>query len=259
MKKILMVFLSVLMLTFTFGFTGSAQPAQAAVVLKVATDANYPPFDFYQGQLKIHTGFDIELIQAMAPLMGYDKVEFVNVAFDSILKGLNENQYDLAVAGITITEERKKIVDFSDPYIDAGLRICIPVNAQGGEGMTYMRGKTVAAEAGSHVIDVAKAAGAAEVIEVRDVEDAIKMAAHGMVDCAVADGPVLAFFMNNGYGDMVKFAGEKDVESYEMGIAVAKGDIVLLTKVNDALHQLRRSGKFKQIAASYFGTEEHKH
>lgn len=260
MKKIVTLVMGLMLLVFAAGLGSTAQHAEAAgKVLKVGTDANFPPFDFYHGRLEVHTGFDIELMDAMAPYMGYDKVEYINIPFENILDGLNAGLYDAAIAGITVTSERQAKVDFSEGYIDSGLRVVINSNAVGQEGADILKGRRVAGEAGSYGLEVAEKVGASQILPYRDLEDAIKMVANGMADCVVADGPVLAFFMANGYGDKVKFAGEHELEESVMGIAVKKGNSELLAKINSALHEVRRSGKYKEIAVSYFGSTPHTH
>ena len=89
MKKFFMLMFCVVMAFALAGCGGSneknASQAPECKVLKVATDANFPPFEFYQEQSKVHTGFDIALAKAVAKQMGYEKVEFVNVDFKNIL------------------------------------------------------------------------------------------------------------------------------------------------------------------------------
>ncbi|MCD7975393.1 MAG: transporter substrate-binding domain-containing protein [Phascolarctobacterium sp.] len=107
------------------GSSVSGNTVNAGKVLKVGTDANFPPYEYYQAQSKTHTGFDIDLITAFAQHMGYDKVEFVNVEFSKIFEELNAKQYDLAIAGITVNSERAAKVAFTDTYIKDGFKIIV--------------------------------------------------------------------------------------------------------------------------------------
>lgn len=101
MKKIFMLMFCVVMAFALAGCGGSDEKnvaqTSSSKVLKVATDANFPPFEYYQEQSKVHTGFDIALVKAVAKQMGYEKVEFVNVDFKNILTGLQDKKYDMAV------------------------------------------------------------------------------------------------------------------------------------------------------------------
>lgn len=256
MKKLLMLVMCVIMAIAMAGCGGSATKEKAPEkVLKVATDANFPPFEYYVKDAHTHTGFDIELMKAVAKQMGYDKVEFKNIHFNDILKALNEKQVDAAIAAISITEERKKLVDFSDSYLETGLRIVVNIKSEGGEGIGVIKGKKVAVEEGSIGVAAAKKYGAADVITAASTEEAIKMVAHEIADCAIANETVESFFITNGYGDEVKFAG-KQLTIDHLGIAVVKGNKELLDKMNAALSEVERSGVYKKIYTSYFGKPE---
>ena len=253
MKKLLLLVICVLIAVVMAGCGGAKKEEPAGEkVLRVATDANFPPFEYYLKDSKVHTGFDIELMKAVARGMGYDKVEFINVEFKNILPGLARKKYDAAIAGITVTRDRQRIADFSDSYMESGLRVVIPVKAEAAEGAGIMKGKKVAAEAGSYGVEAARRVNAAEVVEVENTEAAIKMVAAGIADCAIADSAPAAFFLANGYGDEVKFAGE-ELAVDNLAVAFAKGNRELLDKFNASLHEVRRSGIYKKIYASYFG------
>ncbi len=256
MKKIFMLMFCVVMALALAGCGGSKEKevAPAGKVLKVATDANFPPFEFYQEQSKVHTGFDIALTKAVAKQMGYEKVEFVNVHFKDILTGLQDKQYDMAVAALSITPERARQVDFSEAYAEDGYKVIVNKNAQLGDDFAALAGKTVAAEEGSYAEELLKAqANGAKVIPVHDTEAGIKLVADGKADALVASKIVAGFFITHNYGDKVKFAGETVLYGDKYGMAVARGNQELQKKVNKALKEIKRSGEYKNIYSSYFG------
>lgn len=256
MKKILMLMFCVVMALALAGCGGSKEKeaAPAGKVLKVATDANFPPFEFYQEQSKVHTGFDIALTKAVAKQMGYEKVEFVNVHFKDILTGLQDKKYDMAVAALSITPERERLVDFSEAYAEDGYKVIVNKNAQLGDDFAALAGKTVAAEEGSYAEKLVKAqANGAKVIPVYDTEAGIKLVADGKADALVASKIVAGFFITHNYGDKVKFAGETVLHGDKYGMAVARGNEELQKKVNEALKEIKRSGEYKNIYSSYFG------
>ena len=256
MKKILMLMFCVVMALALAGCGGSKEKeaAPAGKVLKVATDANFPPFEFYQEQSKVHTGFDIALTKAVAKQMGYEKVEFVNVHFKDILTGLQDKQYDMAVAALSITPERTRLVDFSEAYAEDGYKVIVNKNAQLGDDFAALAGKTVAAEEGSYAEELVKAqANGVKVIPVHDTEAGIKLVADGKADALVASKIVASFFITHNYGDKVKFAGETVLHGDKYGMAVAHGNQELQKKVNEALKEIKRSGEYKNIYSSYFG------
>lgn len=256
MKKILMLMFCVVMALALAGCGGSKEKeaAPAGKVLKVATDANFPPFEFYQEQSKVHTGFDIALTKAVAKQMGYEKVEFVNVHFKDILTGLQDKKYDMAVAALSITPERERLVDFSEAYAEDGYKVIVNKNAQLGDDFAALAGKTVAVEEGSYAEKLVKAqANGAKVIPVYDTEAGIKLVADGKADALVASKIVAGFFITHNYGDKVKFAGETVLHGDKYGMAVARGNEELQKKVNEALKEIKRSGEYKNIYSSYFG------
>ena len=256
MKKILMLMFCVVMALALAGCGGSKEKeaAPAGKVLKVATDANFPPFEFYQEQSKVHTGFDIALTKAVAKQMGYEKVEFVNVHFKDILTGLQDKKYDMAVAALSITPERERLVDFSEAYAEDGYKVIVNKNSQLGDDFAALAGKTVAAEEGSYAEKLVKEqANGAKVIPVYDTEAGIKLVADGKADALVASKIVAGFFITHNYGDKVKFAGETVLHGDKYGMAVARGNQELQKKVNEALKEIKRSGEYKNIYSSYFG------
>lgn len=256
MKKILMLMFCVVMALALAGCGGSKEKeaAPAGKVLKVATDANFPPFEFYQEQSKVHTGFDIALTKAVAKQMGYEKVEFVNVHFKDILTGLQDKQYDMAVAALSITPERERLVDLSEAYAEDGYKVIVNKNARLGDDFAALAGKTVAVEEGSYAEKLVKAqANGAKVIPVYDTEAGIKLVADGKADALVASKIVASFFITHNYGDKVKFAGETVLHGDKYGMAVARGNQELQKKVNEALKEIKRSGEYKNIYSSYFG------
>ena len=256
MKKILMLMFCVVMALALAGCGGSKEKeaAPAGKVLKVATDANFPPFEFYQEQSKVHTGFDIALTKAVAKQMGYEKVEFVNVHFKDILTGLQDKKYDMAVAALSITPERERLVDFSEAYAEDGYKVIVNKNARLGDDFAALAGKTVAVEEGSYAEKLVKAqANGAKVIPVYDTEAGIKLVADGKADALVASKIVGSFFITHNYGDKVKFAGETVLHADKYGMAVARGNEELQKKVNEALKEIKRSGEYKNIYSSYFG------
>lgn len=257
MKKVLMLMFCVIMALAMAGCGGGEKKAEtsaAGKVLKVATDANFPPFEYYQEKSNAHTGFDIDLMNAVAKQMGYEKVEFVNVDFKDIFDGLNEKKYDAAIAGITITPERERIAEFSEPYVEDGYKIVVGKKAAPGDDFASLEGKTVAAEEGSYALDMLKSnTKTAKIVPVHDTEAGIKLVADGKADALIASKIAASFFIANNYGDKVRFAGDKVLYADKIGIAVARGNSELEKKMNDALKEVKRSGEYKKIYSSYFG------
>lgn len=257
MKKLLVLMFCVCMALAALGCGGGAKSADNAAggkVLKVATDANFPPFEFYQEQSKVHTGFEVDLMNAVAKQMGYDKVEFVNVEFKNILTGLNDKKYEVAIAGMSITPEREQIAEFSEAYAEDGYKVIVSKNSKLGDDFASLSGKVVAAEEGSYGLDMLKKqAKDATIVPVHDTEAGIKLVADGKADALVASKMAASFFITHNYGERVKFAGEKVLYADKIGMAVARGNNDLEKKINEALKEVKRNGEYNKIYSTYFG------
>lgn len=243
------------------GCGGGNAPAKtenaSAKVLKVGTTPNYPPFEFHQEKTDAYTGFDIELIRAVAERLGYEKVEFVDVDFTQILSELDAKKYDVAAAAIEITPEREKKVLFSTPYIKTGNVIVAPHAYSGEESAAVLANKKVAVEDGAITAALAKE-NDAEPLPCPSSEEALAKLAKGDADFAILDHNVAVYLLENGHADEGKiFEGVSLGDTGEVGIAIRKDDAEMQKKVNDALADFMRTTNYDQLKKSYFG--EHKH
>src|SRR6218665_2344820 len=107
-----------LLAAFSFGLLPALASAQTVSVIRVATDATFPPFEFFKNGKR--TGFDIEVIELLAKNMG-KKVEWTDIAFKVLIPGLVSPRFDVASSAIYIPEERRRVVDFTDPYYPGAL------------------------------------------------------------------------------------------------------------------------------------------
>lgn len=102
----------------------AADDALARDKLRVGTEPTFAPFEFMDTQTREFVGYDIDLIRAVADKAGYD-IEVVNMGFDALIPALGMDVVDVVAAGVTITEERSKRVDFTAPYYTAGLSMLV--------------------------------------------------------------------------------------------------------------------------------------
>ncbi|WP_417774584.1 glutamine ABC transporter substrate-binding protein [Siminovitchia sediminis] len=219
-------------------------------VYTVASDTSFVPFEFKEdGE---YVGFDIDLINAIADEVGFDiKLETTN--FDGIIPGLQTGSFDMAIAGITITEDRKKTVDFSDPYYDAGLRIGVAVDNNDINGIEDLEGKTVATRLGSTSADYIKEnIEGAEASQFEQLDQAYMAVENGSADAILYDAPNVAYYIQTKGKDSLKLVGDL-YQAEQYGIAFAKGQDELVTKVNEALAALKENGKYDEIYEKWFG------
>ena len=261
MKKILSFVLGIICLLAVAGCGGHA-PQQAGApahkdshtetVLRVGTDADYPPFEYYQESTKAFIGFDVELIQGVAREAGYSKVEFVDLEFNNLLPSLKDGQVDAVISCMNMTEERKKAADFTEPYLASSNVVVGAVDAQFGSA-DFMKGKRIAAEIGSiHEKQVKKYSDA--VIETGGADEALKLVMEKKVDYAVMDHYTARFFITNFYNGKLQIVATLPDESDNgIAIAVAKGNTKLLAQLNEGLKKYQAHASFHQLKNNYFG------
>lgn len=259
MKKILCFVLTVICLLAVAGCGGeskteapSQKQAVAEKVLRVGTDADYPPFEYFQEASKAFTGFDIELMRGIARELGYSRVEFVDLEFNNLLPSLKDGQVDAVISCMNITEERKKVADFTEPYLDSVNVAVGPFGTKAADA-DVLKDKRIAVEVGSVHVKQAKAYSD-NVVECGEVEDALKMVAEKKADFTIMDNYTARFYITQNYSNKLTIMAElKDSKDAGIAIAVAKNNKELLDKLNAGLQNYRTSANFLQLRNSYFG------
>ncbi len=232
---------------------GTAQAQEKA--LKIGTEGAYPPFNNLTADGKLE-GFDIDIAQALCDEMKA-KCEFVTQDWDGIIPALQAGKFDAIVASMSITDERKQQVDFTDPYYTNSLIVIAPkdsaIEAPTAEGLA---GKVLGAQ-GSTV-------GAAYVTEnFKDTElkpyptqqELYLDIGTGRVDAAIGDVGVMGAFLKSEDGACCKQIGDAFAKDDRIGIAVRKGEQELIGQFNTAIAAIRANGVYKQISEKYFGTD----
>lgn len=215
--------------------------------IRVATDATWPPFESINEQTKQVEGFDIDLVKAIADKENLD-VEFINVGFDPLLAGMAQGIYDAAISSITITEDRKKDMLFSDPYYAAGQIVVVRKDNTTITGPETLKGSVGAqiGTTGSMEIEKIKAA---TLKTYDDIGLAFQDLMNGQINAVVSDNWLaLGYVAKN--PDKLKTAGSKFTnENY--GIAVAKGKTDLLEKINAGLKAVKSEGLIDKLSQKW--------
>ena len=261
MKKILCFVLMIVCLFAVAGCGGGDKSAEAPAqkqataekVLRVGTDADYPPFEYFQEASKTYTGFDIELMRGVAQELGYKKVEFVNLEFNNLLPSLKDGQVDAVISCMNITEARKKLADFTEPYL-ASRNVAVAPAGTKAAGPEALKDKRIAVEIGSIYAQEAKKYSK-NLTECGSGEETLKLIMDKKADFAILDYYTARFYMINVFKD--KLAIVADIQDKEMAnglaIAVAKGNKELLDKLNEGLAKYRTTANFLQLQNTYFG------
>jgi polar amino acid transport system substrate-binding protein len=236
------VFLSVLLLISFVLF---------ARTVTVGTSADFPPFEYIEnGQF---VGFDMDLMREIAKIAGFE-LKFVDMSFDSLIPALRAGQIDVAAAAMTITEERKKVVDFSMPYWTADQSIIVKAGSD--LTITVLFGKyRIGVQTGT-TGDLWCTENLVEkgLLPERNLKRydtfilALSDLLNGNIDAIVLDSPVANRFAAT---KPVKVVGII-VTGEQYGIAVRKGNKELLNKINQALKTLIETGKINELIDKYF-------
>jgi polar amino acid transport system substrate-binding protein len=237
-------------------YPGAAENSQAettagypaGTVIRIATDATFPPFEMVDEATKELTGFDVELMKAIAEQAGFE-YEFVNLPFDPMLAGVAECQYDMAIAAITITDERKAQFLFSDPYIDAGQIIIVQSGNDAIKSKDDLSGKTIGAQLGTTGEIEAQAIEGVDYKPYDTYDLAFLDLANGQIDAVIADYPTALGFIEQN-PDKLMTVGEKFTnESYAIAICNERTDLVDI--INPALQAVKDAGVIEKLAAKY--------
>jgi lysine-arginine-ornithine-binding protein len=227
-----------------------------AETLKVATEASFPPFSQTEADGRI-TGFEIDLGNAVCAKAGIT-CEWVKQDFDGLIAGLIAKKYDFIFSSMSITEERKKAVDFSIPYYQTPYRFV----ARKGAGIEIsdagLKGKKVGVYAGA-TQDKYLQAKYAGIVEPRGYENIDQITADlvaGRIDLSFNEALAQAEFLKKPEGADFEFVGPEIVDDAIFGVGVGavfrKGEDGLRERIDGALREVYKDGTFDGIAAKYF-------
>jgi polar amino acid transport system substrate-binding protein len=224
-------------------------------VLVVGTDAAYAPFESQNDKGEI-VGFDIEVVQAAAKKAGLE-VKFVNTPWEGIFNALNQGDRDLLVSAITITEERKQTMDFSQPYFDAQQLIAVKEGSKVAkfDDLKKLKIGVQTGTTGDEVVTKLQGKNSANIKRFESTPLALKELESGGVDAVVADNGVVIHHVANNPGQKFKTVADKSFQPEQYGIAVKKGNTELLAKINEGLAGIKADGTYDQIFAKYFGAK----
>lgn len=217
-------------------------------VLRIGTDATYPPFETINTETGKPEGFDIDLITEICKVNNW-KPEFIVTPFDGIIPGLNNNKYDVVISAMTITPERAAVVKFSDPYYFAGQVLAVGLNNDKIKSIKDLTGKRVGVQLGTTGEIMAKKMEGIQVFSFDNIGAAFIDMDNGNLDAVLNDFPTTqAYIDKHGTAKMV---GEiLSNESY--GIAVRATDTELLKKINNALKMIKTDERYLNLHMKWF-------
>lgn len=235
----------------------SSAPAQATAAAKeylVGSDASYAPFEFLNDKKEVQ-GFDFEVLTAAAEKGGF-KVKFVNTPWEGMFATLDQGDRDLLASAITITDERKKNMDFSDPYFEARQLIAVGKNVTDVKTFQDLKNKKVAVQTGTTGDEVVQKLLGKTNPNIKRFESmplALKELENGGVDAAVGDNGVVSnYVINNPQNGLSTVEDTKSFAPEYYGFAAKKGNADVLAKVNAGLKAIKADGTYDTIYKKYF-------
>ncbi|MEE0949758.1 MAG: ABC transporter substrate-binding protein/permease [Streptococcus equinus] len=234
----------------------SAKATPVKSTYKIVMDSSFAPFE-YQNDSGKYEGIDVDLIKAIAEQQGFN-IELSNPGFDAALNAVQAGQADAVIAGMSITDARKEIFDFSDPYYTSNILLAVK---KGSSVKSYedLNGMTVGAKNGTASYTWLSEHADQYGYSLRAFDEASTMydsLNSGSIDALMDDEAVLRYAIKQGRKFETPIDGEK---SGEYGFAVNKGaNPELLEMFNNGLAALVKSGKYDKIVNKYLGTSENK-
>lgn len=235
------------------GDTGT-DPAGSTEPLKMGVINNFPPFEYMDGDELV--GFDIEIVEAILAEEGLVG-EWQVMGFDGLIPALQSNQVDLAVSDISVNEERKAVVDFTDAYYEDGQSLAVAVDSDI-QTLDDLKGKTIVSTQGTsgnvQAQKVAEEYGAT--VQTLTASDALFLAVtSGQADALVIDTSSIQYRMSTDSGKQTVRMLEEALESAPTAIAVPKGNSELVATLNSGLKKIRDNGTYDEIFSKYLGAK----
>jgi len=239
------------LLAFFLFFT-MFNPSYAETTIVFATDATWPPMEFVDAQKQI-VGYAIDFMTAAGKEAGFKPV-FKNTAWDGIFAGLADGKYDAIVSSVSITEERKKAMDFSESYFTVHQALIVAKGSTA-KNLSDLKGQKVGAQIGTTGYFALKDTG----VEAKSYDEiglAMEDLRVGRIAAVVCDDPVATNYALHKYKESLKIGAILEtgvVEKY--GVAVAKGNTVTLALINKGIIAVKAKGLNKGLKKKWIGQE----
>ena len=231
------------------GVDDSLTSVQESGVLTVGTEGTYRPFSYHENGSGDLTGYDVEIVEAVAAELGVD-ASFQETQWDGIFAGLTSERFDVIANQVSMTPERIDAYDFSTPYTYSNGVIVVPADNTTITSFESLAGKTTAQSGSSNWRDLATESGATvEVIE--GWAQSVALVEQGRVDATINDKLTFLDYEKNNDASSLKVAAETTEQS-QSAFAFIKGSTALVTAVDEALATLAADGTLASISDTYF-------
>lgn len=198
----------------------------------------------------VNGGFDIDIMNAIAKIESIN-IEFINTSWDGLFASLKVEN-DLLISAIPITDERKSVMDFSEPYFESTVYVTVPANSSVSK-ITELKGKKIAVQQGSlgeqFIVDIV---GEENIVRYPGIIEAFIELANGKMDAVAADSGITSEFLRSREDFKGKIIKDANSPKEEYGIAVLKGNDFLLNKINSGLKKIKENGEYNRIYSKWF-------
>jgi len=252
-KKSILV-LCFLLLILSIPFTVYGQESKPLIA---GADISYPPFEYKEGNIAV--GFDVDLWKEIGKRIGIP-AKHENYSWDGLIPALLAKKFDVIMSDIGITEQRKKMIDFSIPYFKQAFGVVVPKNSAI-KKLEDLDGKIIGIQTGTMaekwVREHKEELGIKQIIAYDVMPDCILDVQAGRIDATTNDRPFLAYITKN-KDDIYLIPDLSFGDNIFVGIAFRPGDIVLRNRVNKAIEEIVADGTYSKIYAKWFGREPSK-
>ena len=243
MKKFLALIAALVMIL-------SCTVAMADDIVYVATNPEYPPFESVADDGETIVGYEVDLLNAIAEKAGIE-YKFESMQFASVVSSVQADPNTIGLSGISITPARQLEVNFSSPYINAGVAVIVKADS-GIATMDDLNGKIIGAQLGTTSdMEAEEIVGADNVARYNTFLEAVMDLQGNKIDVVFVDRPVGIEILANLNDPSLTMLDIEIVSDY-YGIAVNKNNTELLQKINDAIAALQQEGFFDQLDMKYF-------
>ncbi|SFT61423.1 amino acid ABC transporter substrate-binding protein, PAAT family [Kosakonia arachidis] len=232
----------------------SAFAAQQTYV--VGAGGTYRPFEFENSQKQLE-GFDIDIIKAIAKAEDFN-IKLINTPWEGIFATLGSGDRDIIISGITITDKRKQMVDFSAPYFPAEQSIVVPANSKVTSLVSLKDEKVgvVNSSTGDIVVSDVLGKNSTAIKRFDNTPLMLQELFEGGVSAAVGDVGVVKYYIKQHPEKQFKLVPDAKFERQYFGIAVAKGNTELQAKINSGLKKIVADGTYAKIYKTWFDDHE---
>ena len=250
MRRVLKV-LALLLVTLVVVPAGSAVAAQDdRPLVRVGTEGTYPPFSFHESGSNKLTGYDVEVIKAVAKKAGW-RLKFVETTFDAIFAALDSGRVDVIANQVTDNPERQARYGLSDTYTYSRGVIVVKKGTKGITKLSDLKGKTTAQSLTTNYAELARKAGA-KVEGVEGFAQAAALVVQGRVDALINDNLAALDYLNTSGSDEIEIVGTAGDEVSQQKLVFRKDERQLLKQADDAIAALKADGTLAKISEKYF-------